>query len=227
MSQGPLVGVFGVEMMDRGAVPERKLRLLLADDHEMLLEMFAIYLRNNHDYEVVTSRSFDEAVQKIQTEGPFDVALLDWNMPGMHGVTGLKRALQLSEGRPVGIITGEALPKVIDETVAAGAAGIVLKSSGVRSLVNALNLILSGERYLPFDLVMRRADPNEDSNEGLTKREVLILNEIAKGKRNKEICADLQLALPTVKMHVSSLCRKLGAKNRLHATVIARDLGLI
>ncbi|MBU9699156.1 response regulator transcription factor [Rhodobacteraceae bacterium HSP-20] len=213
--------------MNSGAGNAGKTRLLLADDHEMLLEMFAIYLRTNHDFEVVTARSFDEAVERIEAEGPFDVALLDWNMPGMHGVAGLKRALQLQGGRPVGIITGEALPKVIDETVAAGAAGIVLKSSGVRSLVNALNLILSGERYLPFDLVMRRADPNEESNDTLTKREMLILVEIAKGKRNKEICADLRLALPTVKMHVSSLCRKLGAKNRLHATVIARDLGLI
>ncbi|MBU9698761.1 response regulator transcription factor [Rhodobacteraceae bacterium HSP-20] len=212
--------------MDRGQAPA-KARLLLADDHEMLLEMFALYLRKNHAFTVETARTFDEAAQKLQTEDPFDVTLLDWNMPGMHGVTGLKRALQLTGGRPVGIITGEALPKVIDETVAAGAAGIVLKSSGVRSLVNALNLILSGERYLPFDLVMRRADPNEESNDTLTKREMLILTEIAKGKRNKEICSDLQLALPTVKMYVSSLCRKLGAKNRLHATVIARDLGLM
>ncbi|WP_232489210.1 response regulator transcription factor [Rhodobacter amnigenus] len=215
-----------MDMMDRGQAPA-KARLLLADDHEMLLEMFALYLRKNHAFTVETARTFDEAAQKLQTEDPFDVTLLDWNMPGMHGVTGLKRALQLTGGRPVGIITGEALPKVIDETVAAGAAGIVLKSSGVRSLVNALNLILSGERYLPFDLVMRRADPNEESNDTLTKREMLILTEIAKGKRNKEICSDLQLALPTVKMYVSSLCRKLGAKNRLHATVIARDLGLM
>lgn len=215
-----------MDMMDRGQAPA-KARLLLADDHEMLLEMFALYLRKNHAFTVETARTFDEAAQKLQTEDPFDVTLLDWNMPGMHGVTGLKRALQLTGGRPVGIITGEALPKVIDETVAAGAAGIVLKSSGVRSLVNALNLILSGERYLPFDLVMRRTDPNEESNDTLTKREMLILTEIAKGKRNKEICSDLQLALPTVKMYVSSLCRKLGAKNRLHATVIARDLGLM
>lgn len=215
-----------MDMMDRGQAPA-KARLLLADDHEMLLEMFALYLRKNHAFTVETARTFDEAAQKLQTEDPFDVTLLDWNMPGMHGVTGLKRALQLTGGRPVGIITGEALPKVIDETVAAGAAGIVLKSSGVRSLVNALNLILSGERYLPFDLVMRRADPIEESNDTLTKREMLILTEIAKGKRNKEICSDLQLALPTVKMYVSSLCRKLGAKNRLHATVIARDLGLM
>jgi DNA-binding NarL/FixJ family response regulator len=97
----------------------------------------------------------------------------------------------------------------------------------MRTLVNALNMILSGERYLPFELAMRRADQDNETGSALTKREELILLELSRGKRNKEICADLQLALPTVKMHVSAVCRKLGAKNRLHASVIARDLGLI
>lgn len=204
-----------------------KKRLLLADDHEMILEVFSLFLQGSSDFEVTTALNFEAAIALMQKNGPFDVTLLDWNMPGMHGIVGLKRAIQLSEGRPVGIITGEVTPKVIDEAVAAGASGIVLKSSGIRSLVNALNMIESGERYLPFDLLVRRKENVTETGDDLTPRELLILSEISKGKRNKEICADLQLALPTVKMHVSSLCRKLGAKNRLHATVLARDLGMI
>lgn len=205
----------------------QKKRLLLADDHEMILDVFSMFLQGSSEFEVTTASNFDAVVGHIQKAGPFDVTLLDWNMPGMHGIVGLKRAMQLSEGRPVAIITGEVTPKVLDEAVSAGAAGIILKSSGIRSLVNALNMILSGERYLPFDLLVRRKETTTEAGDDLTPRELLILSEISKGKRNKEICADLQLALPTVKMHVSSLCRKLGAKNRLHATVLARDLGLI
>jgi len=205
-----------------------KKKLLLADDHEMLLEVFSLFLQGTSQYEVTTAKSFDEAAAHIQRNGPYDVSLLDWNMPGMHGVVGLKRAIQLCQGRPVAIITGEATPKVIDEVVSAGAAGIILKSSGARSLVNALNMIASGERYLPFDLlIQRKSQAAAEGTDELTPREMLILTEISKGKRNKEICSDLQLALPTVKMHVSAICRKLGAKNRLHATVLARDLGLI
>lgn len=68
-----------MDMMDRGQAPA-KARLLLADDHEMLLEMFALYLRKNHAFTVETARTFDEAAQKLQTEDPFDVTLLDWNM---------------------------------------------------------------------------------------------------------------------------------------------------
>ncbi|MEN9410377.1 MAG: hypothetical protein RL216_2351 [Pseudomonadota bacterium] len=216
--------------MDFADLPteNQKKRLLLVDDHEMLLEVFSLFLQGATQFEVTTAKSFEDAVAHIQRTGPFDVTLLDWNMPGMHGIVGLKRAIQLSQGNPVAIITGEATPKIIDEVVGAGAAGIVLKSSGARSLINALNMIMSGERYLPFDLLIKRkAQAANEGTDELTPREMLILSEIAKGKRNKEICADLQLALPTVKMHVSALCRKLGAKNRLHATVLARDLGLI
>lgn len=209
------------------SVSDRK-RLLLADDHEMLLEVFSFFLQGSSSFDVTTAKSFDEAAAHVQRTGPFDVTLLDWNMPGMHGIVGLKRAIQMSQKNPVAIITGEATPKVIDEVVAAGAAGIILKSSGARSLVNALNVIVSGERYMPFDLLMTRtAKVAAEGTDELTPREMLILTEISKGKRNKEICSDLQLALPTVKMHVSAICRKLGAKNRLHATVLARDLGLI
>lgn len=215
-------------MFDAGEpVATQKRRLLLADDHEMILEVFGLYLRNSSDFDVTTAPDLGGALTKMQTSGPFDITVLDWNMPGMHGITGLKRAISLAEGRPVAIITGEVTPKMTDEAISAGAAGIILKSAGIKSLVNALNMIASGERYLPFDLLVRRKEAGTIKGDGLTQREMLILTEISKGKRNKEICADLQLALPTVKMHVSSLCRKLEAKNRLHATVLARDLGLI
>lgn len=205
-----------------------KRRLLLADDHEMLLDVFSIFLTDTSEFDVTTANSFPEAAAHIESAGPFDVTLLDWNMPGMHGIVGLKRAIQLSRGNPVAIITGEATPKVIEEILTAGAAGIVLKSLGIRSLVNALNVIASGERYMPFDLLIKRsATIKTEGTDQLTPRELIILTEISKGKRNKEICCDLQLALPTVKMHVSAITRKLGARNRLHAVVLARDLGLI
>lgn len=212
---------------DNPFTPTKK-KVLLADDHEMLLDVFTLFLQGTSLYEVTTAKRFEEAASHIQRCGAPDLTVLDWNMPGMHGVVGLKRAIQLCRDRPVAIITGEATPKLIDEVVSAGASGIILKSSGARSLVNAMNMMCSGERYLPFDLlVQRKSQVEQEGRDELTPREMLILTEISKGKRNKEICSDLQLAMPTVKMHVSAICRKLGAKNRLHATVLARDLGLI
>lgn len=202
-------------------------RVLVADDHEMLLEMLSLCLQSEQAYEVHTAKSLDDAVRVIERDGAFDVTLLDWNMPGMHGVNGLRRVMSLSGARPVAILTGEPTPKIVDEAMAAGAAGVVSKASGLRSLSSALSIFLSGERYLPYDLVAMPTDARTPVQDGLSRRELLVLREISKGKRNQEICADMQLALPTVKMHVSSIIRKLRAKNRLHAVIIARDLGLL
>jgi two-component system, NarL family, nitrate/nitrite response regulator NarL len=215
--------------MNIATTPEGKTkkRVLIADDHEMLLDVFSIYLSNAGDYQVSTVKTFDDAVVLLQGEEKFDVVLLDWNMPGMHGINGLKRALQICDSKPVGIITGDPSPKMIDEAVSSGAAAVILKSSGVRTLLNALNVVCSGDRYLPFELIMNRQTVKEDGSDKLTPRELLILRDLARGKRNKEICHEHKLAMPTVKMHVSAILRKLSASNRLHAIVLARDLGLV
>ncbi|MEN9408770.1 MAG: hypothetical protein RL216_744 [Pseudomonadota bacterium] len=206
---------------------DQKVRIMIADDHEMVLEVFRLYLQSNTSFEVTTANTLDEALAATREQGPFSLSLLDWNMPGMQGVQGLRRALQLADSNPVGIITGDISRKGVDEVLAAGAAGIVLKSSGIRSLTNAIGLMLNGERYLPFNLMVAQRDNDDRKSDALTPKELQVLSEIAKGRRNKEICAELQIAMPTVKMHITAICRKLEAKNRLHATVVARDLGIL
>jgi len=211
---------------DNPFTPTKK-KVLLADDHEMLLDVFTLFLQGTSLYEVTTAKRFEEAASHIQRCGAPDLTVLDWNMPGMQGVQGLRRALQLADSNPVGIITGDISRKGVDEVLAAGAAGIVLKSSGIRSLTNAIGLMLNGERYLPFNLMVAQRDNDDRKSDALTPKELQVLSEIAKGRRNKEICAELQIAMPTVKMHITAICRKLEAKNRLHATVVARDLGIL
>jgi DNA-binding NarL/FixJ family response regulator len=204
------------------------LRVLLADDHRMILEMFSLFLTESAGMDVTTAQSFDEAAQLIQSEGPYDVVLLDLNMPGMNGVMGLKRAIRLNEGNPVAIITGSATPRMLQEIMNAGSAGIVLKTTPVRSLANAIRFIQSGERYLPMELMQAQAMPNPVVKNGqLSDKEMEVLSYLAEGKPNKEIANELNLAEPTVKMHVTAICRKIGAQNRTQAVVMARDLGLV
>ena len=214
-----------IEMATTGA---HQLKILIADDHRMILEMFSMYLSNVAGMHVTTAETFDEAAQLIQHDGPFDVVLLDLNMPGMSGVTGLRRGIRLNGGKPVAIITGSPTPKMLEEIMNSGAAGIILKTTPARSLANAIRFIQSGEIYMPMELLRAQAEPNRSAKNGqLSEKEALVLSFLAEGKPNKAIASELQLAEPTVKMHVTAICRKLGASNRTQAVIMARDMGLV
>lgn len=217
-------------MQGRTEIDEKvTLRVLIADDHEMVLDMFAMYLTRAAGMEVTTAKSLDEAVDIIVAEGPFDVVLLDLNMPGMNGVIGLKRAIKQNGGNPVAIITGTPMPRMLDEIMNAGSSGIVLKTTAARSLANAIRFMHSGEQYMPLELMRGSAQAASRNvrNGNLSDKEMTVLSYLAEGKQNKEIANELQLAEPTVKMHVTAICRKLGAQNRTQAVIMARDLGLV
>ena len=89
-----------------GGANAGKIRILIADDHEMVLDVFAMYLSSASDMEVATAKNLDEAVDLITEAGPYDVVLLDLNMPGMNGVAGLRRAIRVNGGKPVAIKNG-------------------------------------------------------------------------------------------------------------------------
>jgi DNA-binding NarL/FixJ family response regulator len=203
------------------------LRVLVADDHAMLVEMLALHLATVAGFAVVTAHSLDSALERMEAGEGGDVALLDLDMPGMNGVAGLRRALRANRGRPVGILTGGATPRMAETLVAAGAAGLVLKTAGVRSLANAIRFMHAGERYLPLDLMRAARVEAEEGRGALSGRERAVLAILAEGRQNKEIAGALRLAEPTVKMHVTAICRKLGALNRTQAVLRARDLGLV
>jgi DNA-binding NarL/FixJ family response regulator len=210
-----------------GGTTTGKIRILIADDHEMVLDAFAIYLSSASDIEVTTAKTLEEALKHITATEPFDVVLLDLNMPGMNGVSGLCRAIRINGGKPVAIITGNPTPLMLDEIMNAGSSGIVLKTNGIRTLANAIRFMHAGEHYMPLELVRERHNDGRTTKNGrLSDKEMIVLSYLAEGKQNKEIANDLKLTEPTIKMHVSSICKKLSATNRTHAVILARDLGL-
>ena len=177
--------------------------------------------------DVTTATDLDQADTLIVEQGPFDVVLLDLNMPGMNGVAGLRRAIRHNQGKPVAIITGNPTPRMQEEILQAGASGIVLKTTAARSLANAIRFMDAGEFYLPMELMRQTQSATRDARHGkLSEKEMSVLQYLAEGKQNKEIANELTLAEPTVKMHVTAICRKLGAQNRTQAVIIARDLGI-
>ncbi|WP_318011039.1 response regulator transcription factor [Pseudosulfitobacter pseudonitzschiae] len=204
------------------------LRVLIADDHAMILEMFEQFLSGLPDFEAQTAPDLDSALAQIDNAGGFDLVLVDLDMPGMNGVAGLAKAIERNGGKPVGIITSNPTPHVVSETLAMGGAGIVLKTESLNNLTNEIRFMANGGRYVPVELIDRQrvSKPRESNGASLSDREMTVLALLAEGKPNREIGTDLGLAEATVKMHVKSICSKLGANNRTQAVIVARDHGL-
>ena len=199
-------------------------KLLLADDHELVRETVADFLRLQGGFEVSTADTLDEALALVQTAGPFELVMLDYSMPGMDALSGLARMRALA-GCPVAILSGTATPEVARRALSSGAAGFLPKTLAPQSLVSAVRHMLSGEVYMPLEFLNEATSTDSDVN--LTPRERDVLLGITEGKSNKEIARDLDIQEVTVKLHVKTLSRKLGARNRTHAAMLGRDLGLM
>lgn len=202
------------------------MRILLADDHDLIRETIAGFLATEGFDEVGLAATLDEALGCIKDSGPFDLVLLDYRMPGMNGLEGLERAIAANAPKRVAMLSGSTSRVVAEAAVRAGAIGFMPKTLGARNMVSAIRLMIAGKTYLPLGVFPE--DPQEGP-EGfhLSRREADVLRGICEGKSNKEIARDHDLQEVTVKLHVKTLGRKLGARNRTHAAMIARDYRLI
>lgn len=201
------------------------MRLLLADDHDLVRETLAAFLVAEGFEEVCCVASLPEALEMLRRDSRFDLVLLDYTMPGMNGLEGLARARDVAPQVPVAIISGTAQRDLAEAVLQAGAAGFVPKTLAARAMIAAVHLMASGDVFAPISLLLREP-AIAASLQSLTRRESDVLKGICEGKSNKEIARDLDLQEVTVKLHVKTLSRKLGAKNRTHAAMIARDSGL-
>ncbi|PRY80158.1 DNA-binding NarL/FixJ family response regulator [Yoonia maritima] len=202
------------------------MKILIADDHDMVRETIALYLQQEHGENVVQASSLDHALTSIQNSPPFALVLLDYEMPGMNGLAGLERTLAVNGGNPVALISGTANKSVAEKALGMGAAGFLPKTMAAKSMINAVKFMVMGEIYAPLDFMTAEEEENAAASQ-LSLREKQVLKGIAEGKSNKEIARDIDLQEVTVKLHVKTLCRKLQAKNRTQAAMIARDRHMI
>lgn len=210
---------------ERGPEPkEERMRILVADDHDLVRETIALFLRNEGMADVITVANFDDAVTAAKETGSFDLVLLDYEMPGMNGLSSITQMRVANDARPVAILSGTATPAIAKQAIEAGAAGFVPKTLGAKSMVSAIRFMAAGEVFVPFGF-MEKAEPRRVAN--LTERETQVLEGICEGKSNKEIARDVELQEVTIKLHVKTLCRKLDAKNRTHAAMIAKERRLV
>lgn len=203
------------------------LRILIADDHDLLRDTLVAFLQADQTIEADTAASYDAARDAIRSNDPYDLVLLDWRMPGMLGLESLEEALQLEGGQRVALISGEVSRDIAEKALALGAAGFVPKTLAAKSLVSAIKFMAMGEQYAPIDFMTAAPDDNKHPlKEKLSQRELQVLHGLTEGKSNKEIARDLDLTEPTIKLHMKTLYRKLDVANRTQAALIGRESGL-
>lgn len=129
------------------------MRILVADDHDLLRDTLVLYLGNEGGMETSTARDFDEALTIVRNDPDYDLVLLDFTMPGMDGLNGLEKMLSVPGIERVAIISGTANRDVAETALGAGAAGFLPKTMSARSLVNAVRFMAMGEQYAPLDFL--------------------------------------------------------------------------
>jgi NarL family two-component system response regulator LiaR len=210
------------------------IRVLVADDHAVVRQGLRTFLDLQDDVEVVADVADGAAaVAAVHEHGP-DVVLMDLVMPELDGVEAIRR---IADERPATRVI--ALTSFLDDdkvlpAVRAGAAGYLLKDVGPEDLVRAIRTVHAGEALLHPAVAARLMEevagaPRRPAGEddGLTAREHEVLAEIARGRSNKRIALELRISEATVKIHVSSVLRKLGVSDRTQAAVLAVRQGLV
>ena len=172
-------------------------------------------------------------------EAVVDLIILDLYMPGMNGPGGLRRLREIRPDTPVAVLSGSVNAQDIEGVLDAGAAGYLPKTMIGAAFVNALSLVLNGERFVPseFYLGLRDRGPNMTAQEadaggdrapvGLTSRQWAVLRELVAGRSNKEIAKILGIEEITVKVHLQAVFKRLQVSNRTQAATEAMRLGLV
>ena len=207
------------------------INIAIADDHALIREGLSKILSYENDLNIVVeSSSGEDLIRKI--EGlDVDIVLLDINMYGLDGIETLKIIKKKCEKIKIIILTVEKQRRKIREAMDFDASGYVLKESAGSEITNAIRTVYAGGKYIDKSLIDSFInDVNiEGTNnllDSLTNRELRILLEISNGLKNKDIAEKLYLSEKTIKNYVTTIFKKIGVEDRVHATIFAINNGI-
>lgn len=201
----------------------RRIRVCIAEDHETVRTGLRMVLEAQSDIEIVGDASDGTlAVKRAEALRP-DVLLLDISMPGLNGLEVTRAVQAASPGVAIVVLTRHSEEGYVQQLLAAGASGYVLKQSAATELLHAIRAAANGERYLDRRLATRAADAyllRHGRSDGalhptVSDREESVLRAMALGYSNKEIAAELGISIRTVEVHKANGMRKLGLKGRI------------
>ena len=214
-------------------------QVLLADDHKLIRDGLKPFLEDlDPDVTVLEAEDFEGAMEQATACDSLDLAGLDLKMPGMDGLKGIQRMVERFPDLPIVIISGFYGREKVLAALEAGAVGWIPKTMGGEAMVNALRLVLSGEKFLPSALFLQRSGEDREQLGELgeefafdsplallSAREKEIIGLLIEGNTNKKIARQLNLQEITVKIHLRNAYRKIGASNRADAVRISLQGG--
>lgn len=209
------------------------IRVLIADDHEIVRLGLRGYLETEDDIEVVAmAGDGDEAVRQAQGQGQEpDVILMDLLMPRVNGIEATRKLTEAGCSSRVVVLTSSTDDTQVVEALRAGALSYLLKTSTARQVVEAVRRAANGESMLDAQVQKSlvghlQTRLEREAWQDLTDRELDVLRALAAGRSNQEIADLLQIGVKTVKTHVSNVFIKLGVEDRTQAAIYAVRHGL-
>ena len=228
------------------------MKLIIADDHTLFRDALTHYImRSETNAHVKTAKSFDGAMEFMEQDAQQDLVILDLRMPGMNGLNGLEEFKDKYPSVPVALMSGLAEADDVKDAFEKGVIGYFPKTLSGKALLQAIKLVMTGERFMPLDHDHNVVMPSYFADEGaaeagahkplmldeevfiekvredykLTPREAEVLCYLARGASNKEIANTLDLQVVTIKLHVRGICQKLNVQNRTQAAIKANEYG--
>ena len=210
------------------------MKVLLADDHMLFRDGLKLVLNKfDPDIQVIEADTYENAIDAVDREGQVDLILLDLKMPGMNGFEGLKGMRARAEKTPVVIVSGAFSQNDIATAFDHGAEGFIPKTLGSRAMFSAINLVLSGEKYVPAQAYFDKPEAGANgqgqaagsSGNGifpdLTPRECDVLELLVEGLSNQHIADQLGIREVTVRARLTAIFRKIGVNSRTQAVGLA------
>jgi len=215
--------------------------VLIVDDQPLQRLGFKMLLENNPDTSVVGQAAHGAEAVRMAAELRPDVVLMDIRMPGMDGIEATRRIVASGSRSKVLVLTTFDLDAYAYGALRAGAGGFLLKDALPEELLAGIRAVALGDAVVAPALTRRLLDtflehvpdpegadgPNDPRVAGLTEREREVLQAVAEGLTNTEIARRLVLSESTIKTHVSRVLAKTGARDRVHAVIIAYEAGLV
>lgn len=209
-------------------------RILIIDDHPIFRHaMVTILGKKFPDSQTLEANSLSEALELLEADAAFDLVMLDLNMPETCGLNGLLEIRNQHPNLPVVIISAETEKQNILQTISYGAVGFISKSSKIEEIATSVESIFEGNVCLPSEILRTSSARNRvkkedaislDQIRSLTRKELAVLKYLTQGLANKVIAYELNISETTVKSHVSSILKKLGASNRVKVVASAANI---